>query len=333
MWAIGGGVAVSKLSGAVSTAYRIYEPGPSIWPRFLHYWVRSATAIEQYRLLARGITTFDRSVTREDFDGMPVPVPPLAKQRAIADHLDREMARMNALIAAKRRMVELLNERWRQHLILSLGLGGEIAPGRRRLASLAHVTLGRQRTPGQDHGPNMVRYLRAANVKDGALDLADVKEMNFTPGEQSTFALQPGDILITEGAGSLLAVAATAMYRGELEGVVCFQNTLVRLRPRAGVSADYLLCWCRAAYHAGLFAGIAAGANIFHVSAERIKSLRGSFPEVEDQVQVAATLRQEERDHLRPRDALNAQLALLQERRQALITAAVTGQLDVEEAA
>ncbi len=114
---------------------------------------------------------------------------------------------------------------------------------------------------------------------------------------------------------------------------MCFQNTVVRLRPRPHVSAEYLLWWCRAAYHAGLFAGIAGGANIFHVSADRIKGLRGNFPEFKEQKRVATHLREEEGAYLNLRGALNAQITLLQERRQTLITAVVTGQLDIPEAA
>ena len=78
----------------------------------------------------------------------------------------------------------------------------------------------------------MVRYLRAANVKDGSLDLSDVKEMDFNPAEQVTYALRPGDVLVTEGAGSLAAVGASAVWDGELDGIVCFQNTLLRLRAK-----------------------------------------------------------------------------------------------------
>ena len=113
MWAIGGGVAVSKVGGAVSTAYRIYAPGPRSYPRFLHYYMRCDPIIQQYNLVVRGLTTFDRSVTRDDIEGLPIPVPPLATQRAIADYLDTETARIDALIEKKRRMVELLEKRWR----------------------------------------------------------------------------------------------------------------------------------------------------------------------------------------------------------------------------
>ena len=78
----------------------------------------------------------------------------------------------------------------------------------------------------------MVPYLRAANVKDGQLDLTDVKTMDFNPSEQRTFSLMPGDVLVSEGSGSLGTVGASAVWNAEIDGVVCFQNTLLRLRPK-----------------------------------------------------------------------------------------------------
>jgi len=130
----------------------------------------------------------------------------------------------------------------------------------------------------------MVPYLRAANVKDGALDLSDVKSMNFTPDEQRLFALRPGDVLVTEGSGSLTAVGASAVWSGELPGTVCFQNTLLRLRPRSeATDPKFLAWWARHAFASGLFASIATGANIFHVSAERVRSLPVLFPSLNAQ--------------------------------------------------
>jgi type I restriction enzyme S subunit len=133
----------------------------------------------------------------------------------------------------------------------------------------------------------MVPYLRAANVKDGKLDLTDVKEMNFNPNEQSTFALNAGDVLVTEGSGSIGAVGASAVWNGELDGVVCFQNTLLRLRPRPSTDPRFLAWWCRYAFGDGLFASIATGANIFHVSADRVRSLPMAYLPLGDQRAIA----------------------------------------------
>lgn len=161
------------------------------------------------------------------------------------------------------------------------------------LREAAEVTLGRQRSPENADGPHMVPYLRAANVKDGELTLENVLRMNFTPQEQRIFSLRPGDVLVTEGSGSLASVGASAVWRGEISGPVCFQNTLLRLRPRAGVDSRFLGWWARFAFSSGLFASIATGANIYHLSAERVKALPVLLPPLDEQRRIADFLSEE----------------------------------------
>jgi len=157
----------------------------------------------------------------------------------------------------------------------------------RALRAYAEVSLGRQRSPQHDTGPHMTRYLRAANVKDGFLDLNDVKTMNFDPKEKLQFGLRHGDILVTEGSGSIGAVGAAAVWQGEISEVVCFQNTLLRLRPRPSTDPRFLGWWCRHAFADGLFASIATGANIYHISAERVRALRMTYLPVTEQRAIA----------------------------------------------
>jgi type I restriction enzyme S subunit len=157
----------------------------------------------------------------------------------------------------------------------------------RPLRAYAEIVLGRQRAPQHDEGPHMVSYLRAANVKDGSLDLNDVKEMNFSPAEQKVFSLRPGDVLVTEGSGSLATVGASTVWSGEIQGRVCFQNTLLRLRPRPGTDPRFLAWWCRYAFTAGVFASVATGANIFHLSAERVRDLPVTYQSLKSQRAIA----------------------------------------------
>jgi type I restriction enzyme S subunit len=158
----------------------------------------------------------------------------------------------------------------------------------------------------------MVPYLRAANVKDGALDLTDVKSMNFTPAEQQIFSLRFGDVLVTEGSGSLQAVGASAVWRGEVDAIVCFQNTLLRMRPRSGITdGRFLEWWARSAFGSGLFASVATGANIYHISAERVRALPIELPALEEQRRIA--------DFLDAETARIDKLAELRERQTTLL--------------
>jgi type I restriction enzyme S subunit len=94
-----------------------------------------------------------------------------------------------------------------------------------RLDELADVRLGRQRSPKNHLGDRMRPYLRAANVTWNGLDLADVKDMNFSELESDVYELQRGDVLVAEASGSASEVGKPALWNGEIDSC-CFQNTL-----------------------------------------------------------------------------------------------------------
>jgi hypothetical protein len=94
-----------------------------------------------------------------------------------------------------------------------------------RVDEAGEVTLGRQRSPRQQHGSNMRPYLRVANVFEDRIDTSNVLSMNFDPDEVTTYALKSGDILLNEGQSPEL-VGRPAMYKNEVPGA-CFQNTLI----------------------------------------------------------------------------------------------------------
>jgi len=130
----------------------------------------------------------------------------------------------------------------------------------------------------------MVPYLRAANVKDGRLLLDDVLEMNFSPREQDTFRLVMGDVLVTEGCGSLEQLGASAVWREDKDGTVCFQNTLLRLRALEGATdPGYVHHLARYAHRAGWWATLASGTNIFHIGSERAKAMPAPLPPLDEQ--------------------------------------------------
>lgn len=159
---------------------------------------------------------------------------------------------------------------------------------RTTLGQAAEVRLGRQRAPQYEAGDNMVPYLRSANVKEGELDLADVKTMDFSLLEQSLFSLRPGDVLVTEGSGSRDTVGASAVWSGEIDGTVCFQNTLLRLRPRDGLTdGRFLAWWMRHARGSGQVAAVSSGANILHVGSDGLKRLPLTLPTQEEQRRIA----------------------------------------------
>jgi len=78
---------------------------------FLFRCLQAKPVRVQLELAANGVTRF--GIPKSDIGAMTLPVPPLAQQRAIADYLDRETARLDALVAAKERVLGLLAEKRR----------------------------------------------------------------------------------------------------------------------------------------------------------------------------------------------------------------------------
>lgn len=152
---------------------------------------------------------------------------------------------------------------------------------RAALSEIAEVRLGRQRSPARASGPNMMPYLRAANVTWRGLDFDDVKEMDFTAAEVDTYRLRPGDILLAEASGSASEVGKPGMYP-DAQVTRCFQNTLIRVRAAPEISRFLHLHFAKDAV-LGEFARASRGVGIHHLGAEALSSWAIALPPVPEQ--------------------------------------------------
>src|SRR5712671_4271037 len=153
-----------------------------------------------------------------------------------------------------------------------------------RVDQAGEVRLGRQRSPEQDSGAHMTKYVRAANITPAGMNLSDLLEMNFTPAEREVFGLKAGDVLLTEASGSASQVGRSAIWRGEVE-LCCFQNTVIRFRPHLTTS-EYALVAFRHYAAAGVFAGVARGVGIQHLGGSRFAELPYPLPPLAEQKRI-----------------------------------------------
>ena len=251
-------------------------------PKIELEWLALAleAAVPELEGMTHGSTM--KHITKKKLLAHSVAVPPLVVQWRIVDlidHIDGAVTAAEQTVGATSGAGVRLRER-------TLNLSERRVP----LASFAEVRMGRQRSPRHHEGDHMVPYLRSANVKDNRLDLSDVKRMNFTPGEQEMFEVRAGDVLVTEGSGSLREVGASAMWAAEIPAPVAFQNTLLRLRTRdTAVSRQrYLLEVSRWAYESGLWLDVASGTNIKHIGARRAERALVPLLDVPEQDQLCA---------------------------------------------
>ncbi|MEX0741453.1 MAG: restriction endonuclease subunit S, partial [Phycisphaeraceae bacterium] len=157
------------------------------------------------------------------------------------------------------------------------------------IGEIAEVRLGRQRSPKNHTGDQMQPYLRAANVNWYRLRPDDIQKMNFTAEEMETYALREHDILVVEGSGSATEVGKCALVPSAFAGHA-FQNTLIRIRPKADVDPRWLMYRINAEAELGGFLALARGSGIFHLGSTRTAKWPAAVPPLDEQHAIVETI-------------------------------------------
>jgi type I restriction enzyme S subunit len=274
-----------------------------------------------------------------------IPVPPLREQHAIATFLDRETAKIDALVEEQRRLIELLKEK-RQAVIsqaVTKGLNpnvpmkdsgiawlGEV-PAHWRLARLkfvAHVQTGVAK--GKDNTGKVtveVPYLRVANVQDGYLDLDDIATIEIPADDLPRYCLRAGDVLMNEG-GDFDKLGRGHVWDGSIDPCI-HQNHVFAVRPlsigprwlNAVTSSDYAQFY--------FMSRSKQSTNLASISSTNLMDLPVVVPPAEEQEALLKAIDSQCAKFDQMIESGRSAIQLLMERRSALISAAVTGKIDV----
>lgn len=312
-------------------------PGPRLKTEFLYYLMIAA----KLELNALGTGAIQQYLSRNDFSTFRIPLPTVEMQSAIADFLDRETEWIDRLVEKKRRLIELLEEK--------------------RTALISHaVTKGLDPTvPMKDSGipwlgsvpkhwevTKIGRIARLASgvgfpdafqgLDDEELPFYKVSDMN-TPGNERYMntaantvsrrtAAELGGRIVGEGAILFPKVGAAMLTnkRRILTVPSLFDNNTMALHLRRGQPEYFHLLLEQVD-----FAEIAQHGPVPSISAGVVREVRVPLPPTNEQRQIVAHIDDKTAPVGAAARALTHQLEKLAEYRQALITAAVTGQIDV----
>ena len=333
---------VAEFPGRCTTEALVMEP-TSIEPRFLRSVCLSSRFVSDV-----DASTFGSKMPRAEWDfigNMPVPVPDADTQRNIADHLDRETARLDALVAAKERLLKLLAEKRRAVVTRAVTRGLDPSaplrdsgvswlggiPAHWRLTRLKFVADVRGGLAlGKDYGFSELEeysYVRVANVQDGYLSLDEVKTVQIPKREAENYLLQTGDVLMNEG-GDDDKLGRGCIWNGEVTPCL-HQNHVFAVRPRL-VEPEWIDTWASsdvARFHFELYAKRTT--NLASISAANLKELPLLLPSAEERREILRRCAGLVERFVTARSEIVSTVALLKERRAALIAAAVIGRLDV----
>jgi len=267
-------------------------------------------------------------INEEDLGRIRVTIPTYPVQQTIADYLDRETVRIDALIEAKRRMTELLEERRRSVRDVVF----DCTPGRRLKRLLAHSMAYGVLVPDFVELGTGVPMIRTYNLSDrGYVSHDNIAEIPINlAGEYQRTSLCEGDLILSV-VGSM---GRSAVVSSEEQGFN-LNRPLARLQLRPEVPPRLIWHWTQTTHFLDM-AKLATGGGTAQptLNLGDLANFRVGLPEKTHLWPVVLAELEERCRHLdQAEDVLNQQIGLLQERRQALVTAAVTGQLEIPEAA
>jgi type I restriction enzyme S subunit len=339
-----GSYGVSAYEGVCSPVYIVLKPRQDVVESRFAFRVFEDKSFQAYaQSLGNGILAHRCAIGWDDLKGITVGIPPAAEQKCILNFLDHETAKIDALIAEQQRLIELLQEK-RQAVIshaVTKGLNPD-APMKdsgvewlgevpehwevRRLKNLLTRPLqyGANEAAELDD-TDLPRFVRITDI-DETGRLRDDTFRSLPHDIAAPYLLEDGDVLLARSGAT---VGKSFTYSREW-GSACFAGYLIRARMREVVCrARWLHFYCQTLGYWAYVGGSQIQATIQNVSAEKYANLWLPVPPPSEQDVIMDKLAEttNELENLTA-EAMRA-IILLQERRSALISAAVTGQIDV----
>ncbi|SEP85517.1 restriction endonuclease subunit S [Streptomyces radiopugnans] len=333
--------------GAGTTELHVVRAGKDIDPRFLLYVVNTHNFLKLGEAEMYGVAGQQR-VPDEFLRDLPVSLPSLEEQRRIADFLDAETARIDRLVELRNRTLALLTERMTNRL--DAAVRGVAASGPKRLADyspLGEVPLdwrqGRLRSVDCDvqTGP-FGSQLHAEDYVDAAWPV--VNPANITPAglvadNQVTVSdkvrahlerhiLRAGDVVF----GRRGELGRAGIVTEAQEGWVCGTGSLRVRFAKGAFHPGYLRRYLAIPAVRHYFQLQAIGSTMPNLNSSILLNMPLLLPSPSEQAEIAEKCAEIESLAAKHRLLVERQMQLFLERRQALITAAVTGQFDVSTA-
>lgn len=314
----------NRIGFATSEVHVIRPDRRKVDPNYLRYLLSSET------FRAAGIASMTgagglRRISDNAIKDFELPVPDLDTQKAIAAYLDRETASIDQLIAKKERQAKLLTEK------LSRVINAATASGQpQRLKHLRTYLTSGSRGWGDSYADSGSMFVRIGNVTGRGIgvDYSDVVYVDVPANSEGTrTAIAEGDLLISITA----ELGAVAVADGRCSGGFVNQHVALLRLARNKANPRYVAYALRNDRSRQQFVVLGYGGTKQGLSLFDVGELSVMLPTPEEQVQIASRLDDISSKVFSLMDAAKASIEKLKERRAALITAAVTGQLDIHE--
>jgi len=329
MSAYQGALGLAHMDGMVSPDYAVLRPNAGLDARFLTYLMKSNWFISEMASRLRGIGSPGATSVRtprvniDDLRDISIALPLVEEQRWIADFLDDQVTRIDELITIRAKQVSDV-EAGRISKISEMMLtstNNEMVM--RRLLS-RRPEYGANEAADHEN-PDWPRYIRTTDVTpEGSLRPDTFKSL--PPEIARPYLLNDGDLLFTRSGAT---VGKSFIYRDEW-GDAAYAGYLIRMTVNRNLAIpEWVKFFSETENYWMQIAENSIQATIPNVSAERYGNLRLPVPSIEKQTLLVAEFEKLTSAARALSHAIKQSIRILKERKSALITAAVTGQLNV----
>lgn len=327
-----GGLGVSAHEGIVSPAYFICRPVAGVEPRYLHYLLRSNPYLAEMTRLSKWMPPSQFDIPWDALRTLPLLILPLDEQRRIADFLDDQVARLDRAIELRRQQISLATERYLADLTdaydQAVRASGAVRAGflLRGLEQGWSPQCEERLAEEGEYG-----VLKAGCVNGGLFRPEQHKVLPAQEQPRLEYLIAPGDLLVSRASGSLDLIGSAAVVPEGTPPNLILCDKVYRLRLLPDNAPQFMALMMRAqplreAIRLGT-SGAEGMAN--NIPSATLRGLRIPALPIAAQLRAVADLLEGEERLATATSLLTRSLGLLAERKQSLITAAVTGQFDV----
>lgn len=337
-----GSAGVSNLDGSVSLISIVLKPR-KIVPRFVHHLLRSYPFQEEFYRFGKGIVADLWSTNVSEMRNIKLPIPSEGEQEQIANFLDHETAKIDTLIDKQQQLIKLLKEK-RQAVIshaVTKGLNPDAPMKDSGVEWLGEVPEHWGVTRLKYECGNIVDCMHSTPQYDPDGEYPAIRTADISPGRLDVFgARKVTENIFNERNGRLTPRYNDIIYsrEGERYGMaalipentsICLAQRVMLFRAKCPDSASFLMWHLNSnAVYMQAYQDV-IGATSPHINVETIKNFYMAWPPLNERQDIAAHISSRLKKFDKLAEKAEAKIALLQERRTALISAAVTGKIDV----
>lgn len=343
-----GSMGVSAHEGIVSPAYiTCATKSERVLPGYLHFLLRSSSLMGVYNSLSYGVRVGQWDMHYEDFKQIPIPLPSKDEQGRIVAFLDEKMAQIDAAIAKKVRLIELLKEQ--QNILIGraatqgLGLGTDALPENRfessptpshwkklKLKYCVDLLPGFAfKSTAYTNDETDIPLLRGVNINPGQLNW---RETVYWPRskieESSIYFLSAGDLVIGMDRPWVADGIRVAAISSEYLPCLLLQR-VARLRAKAGVTQGYLELILTSKSFLSYFEPMLTGISVPHISHDQIGNFEARLPPLDEQEAICGHVSNIKKKYKMAVAHESKILESLIELKSTLVSEAVTGKIKV----